>query len=165
MLGQIPAGAAPFKALIQGYPLRFIKQAITMFFSVNSPGYRNSHPELVRFVLDKNSTGLPPYVHVYLTLVKGPHARSSGVSGNYDIDAKSISVMTEVAHPPFALTMMFDFPKSYDLGNITHFAKYKYDEKAPVGVLLQTGYINTPYPDDYRSKDQILKDVERTKKN
>jgi hypothetical protein len=45
-------------AFKQVYPLRFLKAVTTMIFSVNSPEFRLSHPELVAFALDKDRPGL-----------------------------------------------------------------------------------------------------------
>jgi len=50
------------------YPARFLKQVVTMFASINRPEFMDFHPELRRFVLDREAVGLPPRYQIYLAL-------------------------------------------------------------------------------------------------
>lgn len=136
----------------QRYPLRFLKQAVTMFFSANSPEFAPRHPELVRFVLDRNQTVLPPQYDVYLTLVRGNHARSVGLAVRHS-DRSGMEILTEVAHPPFALVLTIDSLRHDDVGRISHFGESGYDTLRDVRIRVSTGEIYSPYPGDYRPKD------------
>lgn len=43
------------------HPLRFLKQAVTCFFSlIGTVTFSNNNPALARFVLEKHNTSLPP---------------------------------------------------------------------------------------------------------
>lgn len=120
------------------YPLRFLKQVVVCFFSV-APGLVQQYPGLVNFVLDKNEKHLPSNCRFYMNFYYGtkPMLRQMPMAGiihdvHFDgpyFRAAGFSVFTEIAHPPFLLTMPFGtgFPKA---GNITGFSEYDYDQQA-----------------------------------
>lgn len=60
------------------YPLRVIKQIITMFFSVNNDLFRTNHQDLVKFVLDKKKRYLDPDTRILAYFTLGPHLRFVG---------------------------------------------------------------------------------------
>jgi hypothetical protein len=115
------------------------------------------HPALVKFVLDRWAKGLPPEYNIYMTVVGGG-ARSSGLSAGLQLDQGRTSVVTEVAYP-FALLMTLGPDWRDDLGRITHFADCGYDEQRDVRVRLVAGEIVTPYPQDYRTREQVDRDA------
>lgn len=142
------------------YPLRFLKQAITMFFSVNdSEIFLQRHPELSRFVLNPESTGLAPEYDVYCSLYRGPIARHSGISTVYTI-GRGTEVLTEIAHVPFALLLVFNAPYDASLTRISHFANYRFDEKCDIVLELFIGEGHTPFPKDFRTKKQVENEAE-----
>ncbi len=63
------------------YPLRILKQLVCLFFSANGPDFRERHPYLVRFVLNKYLTGIPPEIQIYCYLQRGPTSRLTGIMG------------------------------------------------------------------------------------
>jgi len=155
----VPEGAPPFTAMMtQIYPLRFLKQAATMFFSINGADFAEKHRELQRFVLSKEARHLPNRYEIYLTLVRRGFARSSGVSGRQDLSTGRLEALSEVAHVPFALTLTIDSSRHDDLGRISHFGESSYDDRRDVRVRLQAGEVRTMYPDDYRTAAQLDKD-------
>jgi hypothetical protein len=121
-----------------------------MIFSANSPEFAAKNQDLVRFVLNKRARWLPPKYDVYMTLLRGKHSRMSGVSGMMRFEKGDHVVLSEVAHPPFGIVMTFESPPLRDFGRITHFAGYAYDDERDVTVLMNTGEIYSPYPDDNR---------------
>jgi hypothetical protein len=160
MLARVPRGAFADAGVVpltftRVKPLRFIKQAITMIFSANSPEFAEKNPDLVRFVLNNRALGLAPVYDVYLTLLHGAHSRMSGVSGIARFDKGDAVIMSEVAHPPFGILMTFDSPGAKDFGRITHFSQFEYDEVRDVTVLASTGEIYSPYPDDNRGRSRF----------
>jgi hypothetical protein len=70
-----PSLAYPFNL----FPLRVLKQVICMFFSVNGTYFHKAHPDLVRFVLNKESRDLPERVRVYAFYTFSNRFRASGV--------------------------------------------------------------------------------------
>lgn len=157
MLGRIPGGKLTEAGLVpttftNARPLRFIKQAITMIFSANSPEFAAKNPELVKFVLNREARGLPPKYDVFMSLLRGTHSRMSGVSGELRLDRGDHVILSEVAHPPFGIVMTFDSKLEDDFGRISYFANFGLDERRDVNVLMHTGEIFSMYPNDHRAE-------------
>jgi hypothetical protein len=57
------------------FPLRVIKQIICMFFSSNGPDFRAVHPDLVKFVLDREARHLKPAIRIYAYYNLSPVSR------------------------------------------------------------------------------------------
>jgi len=150
------------------YPLRFLKQVVTCLFSVAgiSPGAEFSHnnPELVKFVLERHETRLPPDYQFYLRLYQSPILRRYPIAGKltvtynkddggnilpHTLKVSSASILSEMTHPPFAITMTYD-TGFLDATNITHFKNYKYDEQLDLVLPLMIGRSSTPYPGSYQ---------------
>jgi len=154
LLACIPSGAQASLRISGRYPLRFLKQAVTMFFSANSIGVAEGSRELARFVLDKHSKSLPPRFNVFLRLYKGPLARSLGLTGILRI-GRGHRVESEIAYPPFSLAFSPDSDTESAIGCISHFAQYGYSECHDVTVTTLCGEGHTPLPSDYRTRDQV----------
>jgi hypothetical protein len=147
-----------FSARFQGHPLRFIKQVVTMFFSVNTDSFAETHPELVKFVLDRNSTGLSAAYSIDLVLVRGPFARSSGFYSSANISKGAIETASEIAHIPFGLRLILGSKPSERSGPIERFANYSFNEFKEVWVETSAGHVATKFPGDYRSRAQVDSD-------
>jgi hypothetical protein len=150
-----PTREDAFFVPFRGYPLRFLKQVITMFFSVNSTGFAGIHPRLVRFVLDRGATGLPREYQVDLVLIRAGLARSSGVHVVTSVASGSAVVASEIAHYPFALRLLFVETHAKRHGAIEHFAQYGYDESREIWLYAIAGHVTTKYPGDYRSRERV----------
>jgi hypothetical protein len=63
-------------------PAFFLKQLVAMLASVNQPTLLDDHPELRRFVLEREATGLPSRYQFYLGLThpKSTVFRFAGLS-------------------------------------------------------------------------------------
>ncbi|MFH1523421.1 MAG: hypothetical protein ABIF04_00480 [Chloroflexota bacterium] len=117
------------------YPLRFLKQVVVMFFSV-TPGLARTYPKLQKYVLDKQETQLPEGCRFYLNFYFGtrpilkrwPLAGkiSVRVEGNQIIPISS-SIISEMAHPPFAIIMAED-NGFLGAGEITSFTRCGYNQ-------------------------------------
>jgi hypothetical protein len=135
--------------------LRFLKQIMTMLFSVNAPEFAKAHPELVAFVLDPQRTGVPARYRFYLALFRGPLARFVGLSVSANLASQQAAYVSEIAHPPFAYLFTLDTPPGYvPLGDITDFANAS-DTQGDVELDMVVGFGHTPYPGDYRSKAAV----------
>lgn len=147
------------------YPLRVIKQIITMFFSVNSPEFRKRVPYLEQFVLGKHIRHLPPDIGIYAGYTVNGHSRSAGVSGILDGSGYSPQtyVVSEIAFPPFLFVLTLDCPcPDGRLVNISSFSSYSYDDIRTFDLRLPVLPVHTAYPADYRTKREIAKAVEAT---
>lgn len=150
-----PHEEEPFFVPFRGKPLRFLKQVITMFFSVNGDKFAERHPELVKFVLDRPSTGLPPKYKVDVVLLRGGFARSSGVFGAINTWTGRPEVASEIAHFPFGLRLIFGDVHSERRGAIEHFARLGLDEEREVWLHTVAGHVVTKFPGDYRSRERV----------
>lgn len=136
------------------YPLRFLKQCATCMFSVigqySGAGFAQNNPDLVSFVLDKNSQILPSQYRFFMDLYPisknkptilqrlpffGRLSVKLTPSGLIVGDQSPIAP-TEMAHPPFRIRMTLngDLPESTE---ITSFAQYAYDEEVDVSLPLR----------------------------
>lgn len=146
--------------LLKGYPLRFLKQVVTCFFSVvGAPGggsFARNNPALVKFVQDKYEQELPDYrffVDLYplasgqnTSLRRYPIAAKISVvmDAQRNIIPVTSSVFHEFTHPPFALAMTTDLT-FFGATDITHFKNYGYDNcvdvALPLRIIPSTSYL------------------------
>jgi hypothetical protein len=142
-------------AATQRYPLRFLKQAVAMIFSANSPEFTRRNRELAEFVLNRDRRYLPRPYDLYLTLVRGRYSRMSGVYSTLTLSERRVEVLSEVAHPPFGFVLAIGTPFGDGVGRITQFGEFSYDRRADVSVRLRIGDTESPLPGDYRTPDEL----------
>ncbi|MBU0708179.1 hypothetical protein KJ596_00300, partial [Patescibacteria group bacterium] len=88
------------------YPLKIIKQVFTMFCSINSPELAETHPDIRKFILSKQSCGLDPNKYALLIyLGKGALIRNIGISGMLSIGKGKTRVISELSTPPFGFVL------------------------------------------------------------
>src|SRR6185437_5891809 len=105
------------------------KQAVVMILAINGAEFARRQEALREFVLDRDRTGLPERYRVYLVLYRGPFARMVGLAGSLDARSGRQDMLTEVAHPPFAVVLTVDSEPGLLLGgDITGFADVPYGE-------------------------------------
>ncbi len=143
------------------FPLRILKQVATMFFSVNMDGFQAANPELVRFVLNKESKYLPPKYRFFVYYNVEGRFRSVGIIAALKFDGKAeTSVFSEITYPPFGYVMTLDSnPPDNRLVEITHFSRYGYDDFLVSELKLPTLPAHTAVPGDYRTKDEVYRDA------
>jgi hypothetical protein len=147
------------------FPLRILKQIITMCFSINTPRWREKHYELEQFVLDRDRRWLHDRYRVFAYYnVDGCYRRvgNSMAMINLKKSTRSIQV-TEISHTPFGYVVAVDgtHPDSR-LCEITHFQRYEYDEFEVAPLHLPILPTHLPIPLDYRSASEINEQAERS---
>ena len=146
------------------YPLRIIKQIITMFFSINSPVMAEVQKDLVEFVLNKKKKYLNNSKYgLYLFFLSGEIFRYAGLCSILKIDKHLIRVVSELATMPFGFVLEFDpkpeYKTAYNVCDILSFANlFDYDEKVNIRLKIPLLESNIYLPLDYRTKEQIFKD-------
>lgn len=144
------------------YPLRIIKQIVSMFFSINSPRFAKAQPDLVKFVLDKKSKGLSEEKYgLYIYILNGAIARYIGIAGILGMSKSESRVVSELSAPPFGyvLEMNPTLENRAKECNIIYFAnKFEYSQKVNLMLNLPVYESNSYFPLDYRSRPEILKD-------
>lgn len=140
------------------YPLRVLKQIHSMVFSANSEGWRQKHPELEQFVLDRTRRWLNPQ---YRTFVYYTFEGSFRMVGNQMAvmnlhKGQHVIQVTEISHYPFGYVVMADGTCPDDrLYEITHFRRYAYDELEVAPLYLPVLPTHLPIPLDYRTRKEI----------
>lgn len=150
-------------------PLLFLKQVAFMFLCVNGPGFARAHPDLVRFVLNRDSQDLSEVCRFHLGLTWGPHARSVGGSAVSNLNTGGATYLSDISFAPFAYTMRIGEP--YVLLSpceITGFKSCGPNEQHDVSMRLQVGFTHLAFPGDSRSSAAIeaqraanMRDAER----
>ena len=149
------------------FPLKVLKQIIVMFFSACGPGLQKAHPDLVRFVLDRERRILPKDVHIWVYLrdpVESTSIRQAGVTGLMSLDGDS-HLFAEIAFPPFGLIMSFkEEPVRIGLANIDHFGLEKFNTWDVFYLKLPVLPVVSFFPGDFRTADEMKKTVEENRK-
>lgn len=140
------------------YPLRIIKQVMSMFCSTNGEDFIDD--ELKTFLLNKEATGLDNQkykITMYVTDCKD--IKISGLISKYNIKTNNFFVASEIVAYPFGFIMYLNPNDNIDfIGcDITWCADYKYNDCGTVDFHLPMYEINTALPLDFRSIDEILK--------
>ncbi len=144
------------------YPLRVIKQIVTMFFSTNSPEWRKSCPDLEKFVLDKQDRYLPERYGIFLYYnIEGTLLKHTGIQRvlKFDPDwiaSPNLSEFSEIVHPPFGYLMTTDSDKPDDrLFDISWFSNFTFDDYRRVYLKIPVLPIYTMYAGQYPSRKEI----------
>ncbi len=141
------------------YPLRILKQIVTMIFSINSPAFRNAHKYLANFILNKEKKYLPPEYRVYAYYNIQNSFKSVGVAVSVDILSGEINAISEFNYPPYGYVITLDSKQPDNrLFDITHFAEYNYSSYREMPMNLRTLESHTIYPADYRNKKKLMQD-------
>jgi hypothetical protein len=147
------------------FPLRIIKQVVAMFFSVNYDGFREVHPELVRFLLNKEEKYLPKSIRIYCYYnIEGANRYiGNNVVGSLN-DMTPIH-LSEITFPPLGFVMTIGAENAPDsrLTEISHFASYNYQEWIDHFQKFATLPTHLPFfPADYRSKEEIIQGMKES---
>ncbi len=142
------------------FPLPIIKQIVTMFLSVNSDKFRIPNEELVRFVLNKETKYLSPKYRFWVYYNSTGRIRTIGGSGMANLYTGKFSLLSEITYPPFGyvLTINSEPPDNRPV-EITHFARYDYNEFVVMPLQLPVLPTYLAIPGDYRTKEQIYKEA------
>lgn len=162
------AGGAPTQLAYPYHllPLRVIKQIACMFLSINGVRFRETQPQLERFVLNRESRHLPPYIKIYVGLLRGDRSRQAGVAASIKLgDAFTVAqlrVYSEISFFPFSYILSLDStPPEHEMLDITFFAGYAYNDVATLHLPIPTLSVYTPLPGDFRNRDAVLKQAHR----
>jgi hypothetical protein len=144
------------------FPLAIIKQIVVMFFTVNSLGFADKNPELVKFVLNKEKRYLSPKYRVFVYYNIEGGSRSSGIVAKGNLLNGSSSIFSEMNYPPFGyvLTLGSD-PPDERLCEITHFSRCAYRDFKVWTMDLPVLPTHLWFPGDYRTKEQIRSDYDK----
>lgn len=149
------------------FPLAVFKQIMTMFCSVNGPGFAERNPDLVDFLLCKERMYLNPKysVFAYLNIEGAAHRRASVTGIGQVLSSKGFRLISEISHPPFGFVLALEGGAPDDrLVDISFFAKYTYDDLATLHLRLPVLATHLWLPGDYRSVDEIIQQRESSER-
>ena len=167
------------------FPLRVIKQVVCMFFSVTDRRFSYNHPDLVKFVLNKNERNLNPDIRIYAFFNIGDHGRYIGGVSKMMMNPDKMTpstledmrntantafakshLLSEIACRPLGYVMSFDpEPPDARLIDISFFSNYTYSECRSLPLQLAVLPVWTHFPADYRSRDRVERDAERNQRD
>lgn len=149
------------------HPLRFIKQVLSMFCSINN--FEDERINIIRgFVTDKVAVGLDKSkykVCMYLTrsqLMKYAPLSVVVRGGKGTCEAM---VLSEITAYPIGFILYFNPTDTfhYDGLDITHFSDCNYDDVSDIQMPFCIYEMNDLFPTYYRSKDEIKQCIEKSK--
>ncbi len=147
------------------FPLRVLKQIVCMFFSANSPSFHIRHPELVRFVLNKELSIFPAHIRIYAFYTFSDRSRSAGLTGmvrGLGTSSSSTLMFSEITFRPFGFIMTVDNspPPLNGSCEISGFSRFGYNDwRDAISMKLPVMPIYTGFPGDYRTREQTLADI------
>ena len=152
------------------YPLRIIKQILSMFCSINSMSIVDPRFEPIRkFVLDRNAVGLDKLKYklcIYFT--NSTLIKYAGLTVLLKLQQPGIRTMamSEITAYPFGFILYFDPVETWEYRgiDITAFADFNYDDMATIGFPWNIIEMNDIFPEHFRTKEEIIKCVEENKK-
>lgn len=146
------------------FPLRVLKQIVVMFFSVNGPDFAAKNPELVRFVLNRETKYLNPRYRFFIYLNReGRWLRQAGYTGRLCLAPKRADFFCEINFPPFGYVLTIEYPPPDErLCDISFFARFGYNEFRDVFLRLPVLPTYSWLPGDYRTKEEIIREREQT---
>lgn len=149
------------------YPLRFIKQVLSMFCSINN--FEDERIDVIRrFVIDKDAVGLDKSkykVCMYLTrstLMK--YAPLSVILRMGETTCESMA-LSEITAYPLGFVLYFDPTDTfrYDGLDITHFSDCRFDDVTDIQMPFCIYEMNDIFPTYYRSKKEIRDCIDSNK--
>lgn len=149
------------------HPLRFIKQVLSMFCSINN--FEDERIDAIRrFVIDKDAVGLDKSkykVCMYLTrstLMK--YAPLTVVLKMRETACESMA-LSEITAYPLGFVLYFDPTDTfhYDGLDITYFAECGFDDVADIQMPFCIYEMNDFLPTYYRSKEEIQDCIDKNR--
>lgn len=150
------------------HPLRFIKQVLSMFCSINN--FEDERIDtLRRFVTAKDAVGLDKSkykVCMYLTRSKLMKYAPLSVVIKMKESAFESMALSEITAYPLGFVLYFDPTETfhYDGLDITHFADCRFDDVTDIQMPFCIYEMNDFFPTYYRSKEEIQECIDENRK-
>jgi hypothetical protein len=142
-------------------PLNVFKQMLVMFCSASPPSFAQKHPQLVRYLLNRESVdcddlrNLRLFMSLY-DLNNSNASRQAGITGRIELGSPRVHVYSEISFPPFNLVRSLSGtnpePRLFD---ISWFAQFRLNERQEVKLRLHNLAVNSYFPGDYRTFDEL----------
>lgn len=126
------------------FPLKVLKQIITMFFTVNrNTNFRIENPELVEFTKDKFKRNLDSRYQIYCHFMASNFSKQIGnvILANINDPVNSFIKFSEFSFYPFGYILTKDAPIINSLENISFFSEANIHDL--IDVRLKIPYLGT----------------------
>lgn len=148
------------------YPARIIKQILAMFCSI-LPRDREEFDEIRTFVLNREATGLDKSKYkVCMYFTDSQLMKYNGLTVKCKLsDTFQVQQLSEITAYPLGFILYYEpNPEwTYPCTDITEFADCKYDDLATIRLPWVIQQMNGLFPEDYRSKEEIMECIEDAK--
>ena len=142
--------------IYHGYPLRFLKQIVTIFLTTGGERFHSAHPDLVKFVLNRQLRYFDRDKRIFAYYNPSVRTRQTGVSGKFDINGHD-AVTVEFASYPFGFVLLLNGRVDSRLVDISYFADYDYNDWRSLGLKLPSFPVVNPYPGVYDTVASVRK--------
>ena len=147
----------------QIFPLRVLKQIVSMFCSVNGTNFVKQFPEIQKFILNKEHRGIPPEIRIFCYYNYSSRARQSGISSMLT-GQSDFHQISEISFYPIGFIMVLDkFPRDRNIVDITDFSRFRYNDWKSLGLRIPAHEIYTYFPSDFRGKEEVQATVKKNR--
>lgn len=152
------------------YPLRVVKQILSMFCSVNLADMFRLN-DLRKFVLDKDAVGINNKKYrLQMYFSKNNIMKLAGFTAVININLETgrlqqTALVSEITAFPmgFLLYLNPDPSQNYEGVDITPFTSFHYDDMGCIRLPIDIKEVNNIFPLDYRKKEEIQKTINDNK--
>ncbi len=158
----LQAGGSSLSIPFHIFPGRVAKQIVCMFASACGPGVFEKHREMRKFVLDRDSVGIPESIRIYCYMFdpNSSKSRQAGITGL--ISGSNTHVFAEISFPPFGYIMTFESsPVDPALLDITPFTHHSWRDFRSIHLTIPMREVHTYFPGDFRTAGQWADAVRR----
>jgi hypothetical protein len=149
------------------YPLRLIKQILSMFCSITNPS-DSKMDDIRKFVLDKDAVGIDKTKYkLCLYFTNSTVMKYSGVMvvlrGN--LSQPESMALAEITAYPLGFILHFNPTETWDYKgtDITECADYHYNEKCDIIFPWTIKEMNDIFPESFRSREEIKACIEKNR--
>lgn len=133
-----------------GFPLRFIKQVITILLSVAGPNFADRHPHLTNSIRNRRRRVTFHTERLYAYYNPSSRSRKHGVSTLLDVTGGPSSMFVEFAFFPFGFLLSLDSPPpNSDLLDISFLSKFHYDDFTSIAIRMPSFPVISPIPGSF----------------
>lgn len=119
-------------------------------------------PELRKLVLDREATGFPEGVRLYMYLVAQPAGRSSSIGVMGSRSTSKVAILSELAWWPVGWVLVFDGELPDEpLLDVTEWANFGYNQEVCATLRLPCHWIQGRFPLDFRDPETVERDTAR----
>ena len=137
------------------FPLKILKQIVSMFVCINEIWYTKSYPELLNFIKDPNENYLPENFRISIFLNNEGQIRKWPF-----VMTSHHGKISELVFPPFGYILQLENQSPIlKTTDITFFKNYKIDEVKDIEFTFFKNPTHLPLPIDFRNLDEIKKNI------